>query len=80
METGEPSYIVRAIDIALKTFGAQEIATRLDAPSDLVEAWRTGRARMPARALLALLDMLDKVAELEYASRAPGWRPTTQPG
>jgi hypothetical protein len=78
METGEPSYIVRAIDIALKTFGAQEIATRLDAPSDLVEDWRAGRARMPARALLALLDMLDKVAELEYAARTPTRRPLPQ--
>ena len=42
--------------------GQQELAARMKVPPPLLEAWINGRATMPDRKLIALANVLDKVA------------------
>ena len=53
---------IRAIEVAEKHLGTDELAVRLKAPATTVRAWRMGHATMPERKFLLLVDLL---AQLE---------------
>ena len=57
--------VLRAIEIAEKRLGMQELSTRLEATPAAIQAWRFGHAEMPDKDFLRLVDLL---TELE-----PGW-------
>ena len=53
---------MRAIEVAEKHLGTDDLAARIGAPASTVRAWRMGHATMPERKYLKLVDLL---AELE---------------
>lgn len=62
--------ISRAIDVAEKHLGMDELAQKLVAPPSAIEAWRAGLATMPDRKFLKLVDILNELV--------PDW--TDKPG
>jgi hypothetical protein len=57
-ETTKQQMLRRASEL----LGRVELAALLDVRASLLEAWISGHASMPDRKLLALTDILDKVA------------------
>lgn len=47
---------------AAKLIGQDELAIRMKVPGPLLEAWINGHATMPDRKLIALAEVLDKLA------------------
>ena len=47
---------------AAKLIGQDELAIRMKVPGSLLEAWISGHATMPDRKLIALAEVLDKLA------------------
>jgi hypothetical protein len=50
------------LERALERLGLEEVAKRLRAPENLVQAWAAGHATMPERKLRLLLDLLDEIS------------------
>jgi hypothetical protein len=57
-ETTKQQMLRRASEL----LGRVELAALLDVRASLLEAWISGHASMPDRKLLALTDILDKIA------------------
>jgi len=53
--------ITRALDVAEKRLGMDELCHRLAAPETLVRAWRLGQAAMPEYKFLRLVDILTEL-------------------
>jgi uncharacterized caspase-like protein len=47
--------------IAVGLIGADQVASRLNSPAHLVDAWMRGQATIPERKLLGLIDLLEKL-------------------
>jgi hypothetical protein len=52
-------------------FGVTPLAMYLKVPDGQLAAWIAGHASMPDRKLLALIDLLDKVAEKSDSMQQP---------
>jgi transcriptional regulator with XRE-family HTH domain len=50
--------ISRAIDVAEKRLGMEELARRLGVSESIIQTWRMGRAAMPQSDFLRLIDIL----------------------
>lgn len=50
--------VSRAIDVAEKRLGMDELAQKLVAPPTAIEAWRSGHPSMPEAKFLKLVDIL----------------------
>lgn len=50
--------IARALDIAEKRLGSEELCHRLAVPESAIRAWRLGHATMPQYKFLRLVDIL----------------------
>lgn len=50
--------IARAIDVAEKHLGMEELSRRLATPEAIIQSWRMGRAAMPQSDFLRLIDVL----------------------
>jgi hypothetical protein len=53
--------IARALEIAEKKIGMDELSRRLNAPDSIVRAWRDGHATMPEYKFLSLVDVLTEL-------------------
>lgn len=53
--------ISRALEIAEKHLGIEELSTRLGEPTTTVRAWRFGHATMPDHKFLTLVDILNEL-------------------
>jgi hypothetical protein len=51
--------------IAVGLIGAEQVASRLNSPTHLIDAWMRGQATIPERKLLGLIDLLDKLKNSE---------------
>ena len=60
----------RALEIAERKFGLQQLGEWLSASGATLQAWRDGEAVMPQHRFLRLMDLL--------TARAPGWDETDQ--
>lgn len=58
--------ISRALEVAEKHLGTEELCRRLVVPEDSIRAWKLGNATMPQYKFLRLVDIL---TELD-----PGWK------
>jgi hypothetical protein len=56
--------VARALQVAEKHLGAQQLAQRLDIPETMIEAWRLGHAPIPEGKFLQLVDI---ITELDIA-------------
>jgi len=54
----------RLVQVGIKRLGRDELAKRLKAAPDLIEAWASGRATLPDRKALVLVDLLDELGAL----------------
>jgi hypothetical protein len=59
----DSEFTARALERALKALGPEELATRLQAPPELIQTWINGHATMPERKFLRLVDVLDDIGE-----------------
>jgi hypothetical protein len=59
----DSEFSARALERALKALGPEELATRLQAPPELIQTWINGHATMPERKFLRLVDVLDDIGE-----------------
>ncbi len=53
--------VTRALEVAEKRLGMEELATRLGAPDTLIQAWRFGHATIPEAKFLKLVDILTEL-------------------
>ena len=53
--------IVRALDVAEKHLGIDELCRRLVVPQDSIRAWQRGHATMPQYKFLRLVDILTEL-------------------
>jgi hypothetical protein len=53
----------RLLKSAAELIGHDELAVRMKIPGSLLEAWISGHATMPDRKLVALAELLDKLAD-----------------
>ena len=53
--------IARAIGVAEKHLGMDELSKRLGAPETTIRAWSLGHATMPERKFLQLVDILTEL-------------------
>jgi hypothetical protein len=58
----DPQVVKGGLERALKQLGQDEVAKRLRAPADVVQAWADGHATMPQRKEGLLLDLLDEIS------------------
>jgi hypothetical protein len=58
----DPDVVKGGLERALERLGLEEVAKRLRAPANLVQAWAAGHATMPERKLRLLLDLLDEIS------------------
>ena len=54
--------VLRALEVAEKRLGMEELAQRLDASQSAITAWRFGHATMPEHKFLKLVDILTDLA------------------
>jgi hypothetical protein len=53
--------IFRALDVAEKHLGIEELSRRLVAPESMIRAWRFGHATMPEYKFLRLVDIITEL-------------------
>ena len=53
---------MRALDVAEKRLGMDELSRRLEAPDTMIRAWRFGHATIPEAEFLKLVDILTELA------------------
>ena len=61
---------MRALAVAEKRLGMEELCRRLDAPETAVRDWQSGMAEMPDKDFLKLVDIVTDV-EPEFWIRKP---------
>ena len=54
----------RLVQVGIKRLGRDELAKRLKAEPDRIEAWASGHAALPDRKALLLVDLLDELGAL----------------
>jgi hypothetical protein len=54
----------RLVQVGIKRLGRDELAKRLKATPELVDAWASGHATLPDRKALLLVDLLDELDAL----------------
>ena len=53
--------VARAVEVAEKRLGTQELSVRLGVPDSNLSAWRLGQAAMPEHKFLQLVDILTEL-------------------
>ena len=54
--------VMRALDVAEKRLGIDELSRLLEAPDTMIRAWRFGHATIPEAKFLKLVDILTDLA------------------